>query len=159
MDDALVEAARRGDPEARGALVERHYEVVYRTALSMVSQPDLASDVAQDAFLKAFRGLNGFRGDAAFRTWLLTITGNEARGVLRKRQRRRETSLEDAGPVVARGPSPETEISVSDEAARARRFLERLPEKQRLCVALRIDEGMSFKEIGEVIGSSEGAAR
>ncbi|MDH5758644.1 MAG: hypothetical protein OEZ65_03580, partial [Gemmatimonadota bacterium] len=49
--------------------------------------------------------------------------------------------------------------SVSDEAARARRFLERLPEKQRLCVALRIDEGMSFKEIGEVIGSSEGAAR
>jgi RNA polymerase sigma-70 factor (ECF subfamily) len=65
-------------------LVRRHHASVYRLAISILRDEDGAADVAQDAFLKAFRGLDRFRGDASFRTWLLTITGNEARGVLRK---------------------------------------------------------------------------
>jgi len=68
-------------------------------------------------------------------------------------------ALDDAAPVAAGGPDPAEAAVTSREAARAREMLERLPEKQRLSVSLRIDEGLSFREIGEVIGSSEGAAR
>jgi RNA polymerase sigma-70 factor (ECF subfamily) len=128
-------------------------------AISMVSDADLAQDVVQDAFLKAYRALGDFRGDAAFRTWLLTIAVNEARGALRKRGRRRETALENAGPVRDDGPDPEEKVLMKTEAQRARTMMERLPEKQRLSVSLRVEEGLSFREIGSVIGSSEGAAR
>ena len=125
----------------------------------MMQDDDAAQDVVQDAFIKAFRALGGFRGDASFRTWVLTIAGNEARGALRRRGRRRETALEDAGPVRSEQKAPDTEAVEAQEAARARRMMETLPEKQKLSVALRIEEGLSFKEIGEIIGSSEGAAR
>ena len=158
-DDALVQQSRDGDDAAFDVLVRRHHEVVYRLALSMVRESDLAQDVTQDAFLKAYRALAGFRGDAAFRTWLLTIAGNEARGALRKKGRRRETPLEGVGPVRDEAQSPEDEAMIATESQRARRMLRELPEKQRLSVSLRIDEGLSFREIGEAIGSSEGAAR
>ncbi len=158
-DGRLVEQGREGDPRALGRLVDRHHEVVYRVALSVLSDPDLAADVAQDTFLKAFRALETFRGDASFRTWLLSIAHNEAKGALRRRARRSEAPLEAAGPVSDAGPDPETAALAAREAARARTFLEALPEKQRLAVTLRVDEGLSFREIGELIGSSEGAAR
>jgi RNA polymerase sigma-70 factor (ECF subfamily) len=158
-DLELVQAGRSGDEAALGMLVRRHHAAAFRVAVSLVKQDDLAQDVVQDAFMKAFRALDGFRGDAAFRTWILTITANEARGALRRQGRRRETALEDAGPVESGEMSPASAAIVADEAGRAREMLERLPEKQRMSVSLRIEEGLSFKEIGEIIGSSEGAAR
>ena len=78
-DDALVDRAREGNPEAMDELVKRHHASVFRVALGILRDEDAAADVAQDSFLKAFKGLGGFRGDAAFRTWLLTITANEER--------------------------------------------------------------------------------
>lgn len=140
-------------------LVDRHHGAAFRVALSLVSDPDLAQDVAQDAFLKAFRGLSGFRGDASFRTWMLTIAANTAKGALRKAMRRRETALDGVAPVESPEASPEARAAIGEEAERARRMLAKLPEKQRMSVQLRVDEGLSFREIGEVIGSSEGAAR
>lgn len=158
-DEELVERARAGNDSALNALVERHHAAAYRVAVSMLRDDDSAQDAVQDAFIKAFRALGGFRGDASFRTWILTIVANEARGALRKAGRRRESALDDAAPVATDEPGPDEQAVVAEEAARARRMLERLPEKQRLSVSLRIDEGLSFREIGEVIGSSEGAAR
>ena len=158
-DLELVQAGRSGDDSALGTLVTRHHAAAYRVAVSLTQEDDLAQDVVQDAFMKAFRALGGFRGDSSFRTWLLTITANEARGALRRRGRRKETALEDAGPVESGEMGPAQAAIVSQEAGRARKMLEQLPEKQRLSVSLRVEEGLSFKEIGEVIGSSEGAAR
>jgi len=158
-DLELVRRGRTGDDSALGMLAKRHHAAAYRVALSLVGRDDLAQDVVQDAFLKAFRALVGFRADASFRTWLLTITANEAKGALRRAGRRRETALDDAVPVTSDEPDPAEAAVVADEASRARSMLERLPEKQRLSVTLRIEEGLSFREIGEVIGSSEGAAR
>lgn len=158
-DLELVQAGRSGDDSALGLLVRRHHEVAFRVAVSLVKENDLAQDVVQDVFMKAFRALDGFRGDASFRTWILAITANEARGALRRRGRRRETALEDAGPIESEEMGPARAAMVAQEAGRARRLLEQLPEKQRMSVALRIDEGLSFREIGEIIGSSEGAAR
>lgn len=140
-------------------LVSVHHETAYRVALGVVRDPDLAADAAQDGFLKAFRGLDGFRGDARFRSWLLTIVMNEARGLLRKQARRRESALDDVGPLRDGGLPVDEEVAVREEARRARVLMDRLPEKQRMAVLLRVDEGLSFREVGELIDSSEGAAR
>lgn len=155
----LVQRGRTGEDAALGMLVKRHHAAAYRVAIGFVKQDDVAQDVVQDAFLKAFRALGGFRADASFRTWLLTITSNEAKGALRRLGRRRETALDDAGPVASDEMDPAEAAVMEEEASRARSMLERLPEKQRLSVSLRIEEGLSFREIGEVTGSSEGAAR
>lgn len=158
-DATLVERARAGDPYAQGMLVRRHHGAAYAVAISIARDEDAAQDIVQDAFVKAFAALEGFRGDASFKTWLLTITANEARGMLRKTKRRRETTLELAAPVPADTIAPDDAAIAAGEAERARSMLATLPEKQRLSVSLRVDEGLSFREIGEVIGSSEGAAR
>jgi RNA polymerase sigma-70 factor (ECF subfamily) len=158
-DLELVQRGRSGDDAALSALAKRHHAAAYRVALGFVRDDDLAQDVVQDAFVKAFKALAGFRAEASFRTWLLTITANEARGALRLRGRRRETALEDAVEVRSEAEGPAHDAMVRLDAGRARRMLERLPDKQRLSITLRIEEGLSFKEIGEVIGSSEGAAR
>ena len=158
-DAELVGLARAGDDGAMSALVQRHHGAAYRVAVSLTRDGDSAQDVVQDAFLKAFRGLGRFRGDASFKTWLMTITANEARGVLRKSKRWRETPIDDAAPIAAEGMDPSEATVLTQESERARAMLDRLPEKQRLSISLRIDEGLTFREIGDVIGSSEGAAR
>jgi RNA polymerase sigma-70 factor (ECF subfamily) len=140
-------------------LVTRHHASAFRVALGILRDEDGAADVAQDAFLKAFRGLGNFRGDASFKTWLLTIAANEARGVLRKKGRRKELALESAGPLASGEETADEALQKKMEADRIRDLMEELPEKQRQAVALRIFEGLSFKEVGALIGSSEGAAR
>lgn len=157
-DGVLVERARQGDSVAMDALVERHHGAVYRMALVLLSDPDQAADVTQETFLRALRGLSGYRGEAAFRTWLLTIAGNEARGMMRKGARRREEPLDPAAPV-SDGVDGEGTVLQRLEVERIRELLPRLPEKQRRAVLLRIFDGLSFREVGDAIGSSEGAAR
>jgi len=140
-------------------LVARHHASAYRMALGILRSEEEAADAAQDAFLKAFKGLDGFRGDASFKTWLLTIAANQAKGMLRTRGRRNEIALDGAGPVAVDDDGPDIELEKAEEAARIHSLLETLPEKQRQTVKLRIFESMSFREIGVLIGSSEGAAR
>jgi RNA polymerase sigma-70 factor (ECF subfamily) len=156
-DDALLRRARTGEAEALDTLVERHHAAAYRLALGIVGSEADAADAAQDGMVRALRGLAGFRGDSSFRTWLLAIVANEAKSLLRKSVRRREGPLDD--DLAAGGRGVADAVAQGDEAARARALLARLPEKQRLAVQLRVDEGLSFREVGEVIGSTEGAAR
>ena len=158
-DEELVERGRAGDDSALDILVRRHHAAVYRVALSMLNDEGAAQDVAQDAFIKGFRAIAGFRGEASFRTWILTIAANEARGVIRRIGRRKETPIDTAGPMHSEAKGPDETAVIASEAARARMMMEQLPEKQRLAIAFRIDEGMSFREVGEMIGSSESAAR
>ena len=158
-DEELVRDARDGSQGALDQLVDRHHAIVYRTALGILGDADEAADATQETFMKAFRALGRFRGDARFRTWLLTIASNAARGMHRKRERRREKPLEDAPDVVAPGRDGSQAVSEAEEVERVARLLARLPEKQRLAVQLRTQEGLSFKEVAEIIGSSEGAAR
>jgi len=158
-DHDLVARAVAGDAAAMDELVARHHASAFRVALGILRNEDAAADVAQDTFLKAFRGLKSFRGDAQFRTWLLTIAANEARGALRKVGRRKEMGLESAGPVAAGTPAVDDVVERRQEAERIKGFLHELPEKQRQAVTLRIFEDLSFREIGALIGSSEGSAR
>lgn len=158
-DHELVELARGGDAVAADGLVVRHHAAVFRVALGILGDEDDAADATQETFIKALQALKGFRGDAAFRTWLLSIAANEARAVLRKRRRRRETPLDESPTPAAPDTEPIHRMSVVEDVRRMREALESLPEKQRLAVSLRLHEGLSYREIGEIIGSSEGAAR
>lgn len=158
-DAELVARGRDGDAHALDLIVRKFHAGAYRLALSYLRDTHAAEDAVQDAFIKAFRSLDGFRGDASFRTWLYRITANEAKGALRRTGRRREEPIDDADTVAWTGSDPAEDAVVSQEAERARTMLQRLPEKQRLSVTLRIEEGLSFREIGDVTGSSEGAAR
>jgi len=141
------------------ALVTRHHASVFRLCLSLLGDSDRAEDAVQETFIKALRALSGFRGDASFRTWLMTIARNEAMAEMRRGKRRKQQPL-DAAPELESGDRDAAEeVELSDHARRVRACVQELPEKQRLAVTLRIDEGLSFREIGEIIDSSEGAAR
>lgn len=158
-DEKLVDRARAGDLEAMDQLVSRHHGSVYRVALGILRDEDGAADVAQETFLKAVRGLKRFRGDSSFKTWLLAIAANEARGVLRKAGRRKELSLETIGPVPSTEASADDTMERAEDVSQIKKLLSDLPEKQKQAVTLRIFEELSFREIGAIIGSSEGAAR
>lgn len=158
-DTALVERARAGDAEAREELVRRYLPDVYRTTARVLGDRELAADAAQDAMLNALSGLSRFRGEASFRTWLLRIAINAARSLGRRQGRRREVSLVlvENEPAELRDPAQHA-VQVT-EAERALRALDRLPRKQRLAVALRVQQGLSYAEIAGTLECSEGAAR
>ena len=158
-DTDLLHRARKGDSDALESLVRRHQGVVYRFLLSFLKDEDQAADATQDTFLKALDRLEGFRGESSFRTWLLAIARNEALGFIRSRARRGEEALEQTEIIADDSLAPDEEALQAEEIRRVRDALERLPEKQRLSVSLRLFDGLSFIEIGQIIDSSEGAAR
>ncbi|MGH7553038.1 MAG: RNA polymerase sigma factor [Longimicrobiales bacterium] len=156
---SLVAEARAGNREAQDTLVRRYLRDVHEVALRILGDRDLAQDAAQDAMVNALGGLARFRGEASFRTWLLRITMNSARSVARRRGRRREVALIHA----ENRPGDERDVAssaaIQDEAERIGRLLERLPTKQRMAVSLRVNQGLSYQEIGTILDCSEGAAR
>jgi RNA polymerase sigma-70 factor, ECF subfamily len=151
--------AQEGDESALDRLVSAHYQAVYEVGYRILGDPEAAADATQETFVKAVRALGTFRREASLRTWLLRIAANTARSAGRKTTSRREVAL-DAGPVQHMGgKDPAQEALMRTEADRAAQALEQLPEKQRLAVSLRIYQDLSHREIAEVLGSSEGAAR
>jgi len=158
-DEGLVERARAGDERALDHLVAHHYRGVYEVTYRVLGDAELAADAAQDAFMNAIGALHTFRGDASLRTWLLRIAANTARSAGRKLTSRREVALEPESAGQSGGPDPARVAIARTEADRVAVALEQLPEKQRLAVSLRIYQDLSHREIGEVLDSSEAAAR
>lgn len=158
-ESRLLERARAGDRHAVDALVRRYLPDVVELTTRMLGDRELAADAAQDTFVNAIGALARFRGESSFRTWVLRIAANAARSLGRRKGRRRESDLEDAGPLLASGRDPEDEAAHRQEAERLSRAMARLPEKQRIAVTLRTYQGMSYRDIGIVAECSEGAAR
>ncbi|HSJ25754.1 MAG TPA: RNA polymerase sigma factor [Longimicrobiales bacterium] len=156
---ALLERARAGEPEARELLVRRYVDDVYRLTVRILGDRDLAQDATQDAFVNALGALHRFRGDASFRTWLLRIAVNAARSIGRRQVRRREVNLVLADHEPSRGQDPATRAENATEVERVERVLATLPRKQRMAVALRVQQGLSYAEIAAALDCSEGAAR
>lgn len=144
----LLGRARQGDENALGELVSRHHGTAFRVALSIVGDETDAADATQEGMLKALRALESFRGDASFRSWMVAIVANETRSLLRGMARRREAPLEADSPITSPGRDVADGTAMQAEAVRARALLTPLPEKQRLAVQLRVDEGLSFKDVG-----------
>jgi RNA polymerase sigma-70 factor, ECF subfamily len=158
-DEELVDRARAGDEAALDSIIARHYRAVYEVAYRVLGEADAAADATQDSFVKAIRALGTFRKEASLRTWLLRIAANTARSAGRKTTSRREVVLEPGFHEAVGGSDPERDAVTRTEADRAAAALQQLPEKQRLAVSLRIYQDLSHREIAEVLGSSEGAAR
>jgi len=156
---ALVSRAREGDRSAQEELVRRTYGMVYRFLLARLRDEDWAADLTQETFMRATRSLGSFRGNASFRTWLLAIATNQLRNGIRSRERKREVDLDRAEGSRLEVGNREIEAEEASELRRVQRALDQLPEKQRLTVALRLQEDLSFREIAEVLGSTEGGAR
>jgi RNA polymerase sigma-70 factor (ECF subfamily) len=159
-DDAtLIARIRAGDQHAADLLVRRYLGDVHSVTLRVLRDAELAQDAAQEAFINALRGLQQFRGEASFRTWLLRIAMNAARTVARRQFHRREVPLDVVQETAADDADAAHVVAINDEAARIQKVLEQLPEKQRMAVTLRVNQGLSYQEIGQVLDCSEGAAR
>jgi RNA polymerase sigma-70 factor (ECF subfamily) len=158
----LLERCKQGDEMAWNELVQGTHREVFTLCFRILGNADDAADATQDAFLKVWRGLGGFRGDAQFSTWLYRVAANAALSKRRSRQRRRARESEPADEVLTQIPS---DASVED-AAGARvevRVLEKalasLPEMYRDAVVLRDVYGMSIGEIARQMKVSETAAK
>jgi RNA polymerase sigma-70 factor (ECF subfamily) len=156
----LLAACRRGDPRAFEEVVRATHRQVYTQALRLVRDRQDAEDVAQEAYLRVFRGLAGFRGDAQFETWLYRIVANAAMNHLRRRGRFGDLL---ADPEDDRLEPPErpsagpADVAVDREALN--RELEALPDSMRAVVVAKDVYGLSCLEIGDMVGATEGAVK
>jgi RNA polymerase sigma-70 factor (ECF subfamily) len=156
-DQRLVERFRGGDRAAFDELVRRHQRAVFFIARRYVRDDAEAKDLTQRAFVRAFQGVAGLRGSAAFRTWIYKIVANLALNHLRDHARLRPT--EDAGVDVAVEPVGAGRMAAAEDGARLRAAVARLPAKQRLVLELRVYDELPFREVAEVAGCSENAAK
>ncbi|GMU93973.1 MAG: RNA polymerase sigma24 factor [Candidatus Hydrogenedentota bacterium] len=154
-DLALVAQTRAGDIEAFSHLVKRHERVVYNLAFRFMRDNSLAQDMAQEAFLKAFRLLDGFRGDCSFSTWLYRVTCSVCLTELSRRKRRGEVELT---PVHANEVATQPE-EASDTPELIRRCVTRLPERYAMIVTLYYLQEVSYEEIAEIMNIPMGTLK
>lgn len=163
-DLQLVEAARKGDRQAFGKLVERYQRRVYALAFGIVRNREDAWDVAQEAFVKAYRNLDRFEGTSAFYTWLYRIAYNLSIDTLRDKSRRDQVDLDESKKVEqaleAEGGRenhhPGEHADRKELAAVIQAALAKLTEKHRAIIVLREIEGLSYEEMADVLGISKG---
>lgn len=157
----LVEAARDGDADAFAALVDATYVGTYTLALRITGEVEDARDVTQEAYLRAYRSLDRFRGDAQFTTWMYRITANCASTSLRRRRRHRHEPLPDAAEVhdTRHDADPQLRADASDLRDRLLRALDELPPKLRAVVVLRDVYGLSHDAIATELDISTTAAK
>ncbi len=161
-DAELIERARNGDRAAFGDLVERYQRAVFRTALVALRSPQEAEEVAQDAFIAAFQKLGGFRGDASFKTWLLTITWNRAMDRRRRAGewlRRFVTPDGDRPEYPSDEPSHETVLIARESREEVRRLVLKLPARYREPLLLSASGDHTFEDIGRILGIPTGTAK
>jgi RNA polymerase sigma-70 factor (ECF subfamily) len=157
-DAALVELSLADRAGAFDLIVERHRQRVYQLCYRFVGNHEDASDLAQDVFVRAFRGLRGFRGHSSIGTWLYRIGVNVCLNRVSVKTLVTE-DLDARQHVDARTESPAERILKQERAVRVRAAIAQLPRKQRATLVLRIYHELSHQEIAEVLGSSVGAVK
>ena len=168
VDQQLVERVQRGDKHAFDLLVSKYQRKLNRLISRFVRDSAEAEDVTQDAFIKAYRALPGFRGESAFYTWLYRIGINTAKNHLLASKRRAPTSTTfDADEAesfeeaeLLRGvDTPENELMSKQVVGVVQASLQQLPEDLRSALTLREIEGLSYEEIANVMNCPVGTVR
>lgn len=169
-EEALIRAAQAGDQYAFEKLVQSYDQGVLRLAFNLLRSPDDASDVYQEAFLRVYKNLGSFRFDCSFHTWLYRIVTNLCLDALRKRKVRREESptietsdgAVDRMEVVAEERAegdPQRNLLTRQLSERIRTALGELTPRERMVFEMRHYQGMRLRAIGEVLGTTEEAAK
>ena len=156
-DAELISAWKAGDEAAATELVKRHAGAVARY-LSAAGGRDDVDDLVQEAFFRAFRRLESFRGTASFRTWVMTIGSNVLKDQRRQELRRPVLELEPHD-IVDNAASPYSSTVTRDLESRLQQIVENLPAMQRDVFLLRAQQGTDYQEIADALGTSVGAAR
>lgn len=151
----LIEACRRGEPGAFDELVRSTHRAVYAVAYRIVGNSEDASDVTQEVYLRVWRHLGRFRGDADFGTWLHRIAVNRALTHIQRASKRPQPAAPEELPEVPEDDRTEQQA----DADLLERALARLPEQQRTVVVLKDVYGWSGEEIAKAMGSTEGAIK
>jgi RNA polymerase sigma-70 factor (ECF subfamily) len=157
----LVTAAKDGDREAFDELVRVTYAETYTLALRLTGDEEDARDVVQEAYLRAFRGLKRFRGDAQFSTWMYRITANCAATQLGRRSKHRHVELDESVSVADLDPQidPAARADANELRERLSEALEHLPPRLRAVVVLRDIYDLPHEAIAAELGISESAAK
>jgi RNA polymerase sigma-70 factor, ECF subfamily len=156
-DAELVEACLAGRRDAFDTIVERHRRQVYQLCYRFVGNHEDASDLAQDVFVRAYRGLHRFKGHASLATWLYRISVNVS--LNRVSARRPVTSPITEQRLVSAADSPADLILREERAEQVRAAIARLPRKQRATLILRMYHELPHDQIASVLGSSVGAVK
>jgi RNA polymerase sigma-70 factor (ECF subfamily) len=159
--EALVGAARDGDQQAFEELVRATYTDTYTLAYRLTGDEEDARDVVQESYLRAFKGLKRFRGDAQFTTWLYRITANCASTHLGRRSKHRHDQLLDDAPIADANPHLDPQARAEAAATRHRldAALRTLPPRLRAVVVLRDVYDLPHEAIAAELGISESAAK
>lgn len=156
-DAELAERFRNGDRAAFDQIVRRHQKGVWYLVRRYVKRDADASDVTQQAFVRAFKGLASFRGAASVRSWVYRIAINCALSWLRDHRREEPTEIaEDL--LVENNPAPARLIG-GEQGKRLRAAIDQLPPKQKLVLELRVFDDLSFKEVAELAECTENTAK
>jgi RNA polymerase sigma-70 factor (ECF subfamily) len=155
---ALVAACLARRPGAFELIVERHRRPVYQLCYRFVGNHEDASDLSQDVFLRAYRGLRNFRGQSSLSTWLYRIGVNVCLNRVGAKVPASE-SIEAHQFIDQHAESPSDRVIRAERSARVRAAIAQLPRKQRAALILRTYHEMSHQEIAEVLGSSVGAVK
>ncbi len=161
-DRALALAARGGDRQAFASLVRRHQARLFNFLLRLLGRREVAMDLTQDTFLKAWSALPDWQPAARFSTWLFQIGRNAAFDVLRRRQRINFVSYDAGNPADEPGdsaPSPEQQYADRQRLRLLERALAALPAEQREILLLRELEDMSYAELAVTLGINEGTVK
>ena len=163
MDELLLRRAQRGDPDAFEQLMTPLENLIWRVCWHYTGERETASDCAQEAMVKIWRYLAGYRGDCAFESWVYRIAANCSMDAMRKKKRDRSESIEplkEAGFDPA-DPEPGTEEKViaAERRRQLREGIARLPEEQREALVMTQLEGVSYEDAAARLGVSEGTVK
>jgi len=167
IDQKLVVRVQKGDKTAFDLLVRKYQHKVAKLISRYVRDRREVEDVTQEAFIKAYRAIGGFRGESAFYTWLYRIAVNTAKNYLESQSRRppgsdmevESAELIEGGEGLRDQATPERQMLTNEIATTVHRVLELLPPDLRTAITLREIEGMSYEEIAEVMDCPIGTVR
>ena len=162
-ESRLIQRAGAGDAASFNTLMGMHERRMYAVALRMCGNPEDAQDCLQEAMLRIYRAINGFKAQSSFSTWVYRITMNTCLDELRRRKNRPNTSLDglyDAGwAPVDPGETPEKHAVAGDMRRQLQVFIRELPEDMRAAVVLRDIEGYSYDEIARMLDANVGTIK
>lgn len=167
-DRTLVKKAQSGDLGAYDQLVQKYQERIYGTLYHMTSNHEDANDLAQDAFIKAHRAIQSFKGDSSFFTWVYRIAVNKTINFLKQRKNRVQMSLNDLDFNAENDPdlvslvsekTPRRDLNLSELQEKLNEAMQKLSEVHRLVVTLHDVQGLSHEEISKIMDCNTGTVR